>query len=418
MADHLPGASAPLIRSEAWRHVEQTIRAVMHRHAFEEIRTPVLEPTALIARGVGEATDVVSKEMFSFERNDTSYVMRPELTAPVMRAYLQHHLGQQSGEQRLFYLGPCFRAERPQKGRYRQFHQFGTEIIGSSSSRADVETIAVMMAVYAEFGLKDMRLRINSLGSVESRPGYREALRRYFAPYTNQLSSASRDRLKRNPLRILDTKDPAERALMADAPRITDYLDEVCRRHFEEVKSHLTDLGIEFVEDHFLVRGLDYYTRTAFELEHSGIGAQRALAGGGRYDGLAEAVGARSAVAAVGFAAGTERLLLALGASGIELPTTPRIDVWVVAVGPAAERKVPAWLRQMRAAGLRASCSLTSRSLKAQLRLANRSGAKQVVIVGDRELEAGAVQVKDMDRRAQTTVPLEALVGHLDHQSD
>src|SRR5690606_5189820 len=261
------------------------------------------------------------------------YVLRPEITAPVMRAYLQHHLDQRGGVQKLFYIGPCFRAERPQKGRYRQFHQFGCEVIGSEDARADAETIAVMMAVYRAFGIAEYRLRLNSLGDAESRPRYREALRAYLEPYADQLSETSRRRLEANPLRILDTKDERERRLLDDAPRLVDFIDDASRAHYEEVKGLLSDLGVAYEEDPFLVRGLDYYTRTAFELESPNLGAQSALAGGGRYDLLAVEIGAKQPVPAVGFAAGMERLFLALDAQGVELPASPRPDAFFVALG-------------------------------------------------------------------------------------
>ena len=322
--DVLPDASesggSPVPGSAAWRHVEVVVRGVMERFAFEEIRTPILEPLELVARGVGGTTDIVSKEMFAVERTKETYVLRPEITAPVMRAYLQHHLDQRGGAQRLYYLGPCFRAERPQKGRFRQFHQFGTELIGSDDSRADVETIANLRAVYDAFGVTGTRLRLNTLGDAADRPAYRAALQDHFAPHIDALSEASRQRLDANPLRILDTKDERERALLADAPRLTDFVNPEARDHYETVKGLLDDLGVPYVEDPLLVRGLDYYTRTVFELESDDLGAQSALAAGGRYDGLAEAVGSKKPVPAVGYAAGFERAVPRPGGAGLRLP--------------------------------------------------------------------------------------------------
>lgn len=257
--DILPEASQNDVASSAgWRYAESVVRDVMARFNAAEIRTPILEPTELIARGVGMLTDIVSKEMFAFERGDTHYVLRPEVTAPVMRAYLQHRLDQKGGVQKLFYIGPCFRAERPQKGRYRQFHQFGVEVIGTSDARADAEVIVMMMAVYRAFGLEATSLHINSLGDEESRPRYKEALKAFFSTHLGDLSETSRQRLDANPLRILDTKDPDERRLLEDAPRLLDYIDDDSRRHYDEVKGLLADSGIAFREDPFLVRGLDY----------------------------------------------------------------------------------------------------------------------------------------------------------------
>lgn len=410
--DVLPGAESRIACSEAWQHAEREIRAVMHRYAFEEIRTPILEPTGLIARGIGQLTDIVSKEMFSFERGRTSYVLRPELTAPIVRAYLQHHLAQQPGQQRLFYIGPCFRAERPQKGRFRQFHQFGAEILGTPDARADAEVIAVMMAIYDALGVGEVTLRINTLGDAESRPRYREALKAYLLPHANLLTATSRERLDRSPLRILDTKVAQERRLLEDAPRLLDFVDDECLEHYERLKGLLQDLGLPFVEDPFLVRGLDYYSRTAFELEHGGIGAQSALAGGGRYDLLAAEVGSSHPVPAVGFAAGMERLFLALDAIGAPSPSIPPVDAWLIALGEDAQRKAFLLAQELRAAGFRVCSDLRSRSMKSQMRLANRAAARYVVIVGDRELELGSAQVKNMTSGAQTVQPFETLTNY------
>ena len=302
--------------SAEWHYVESVIRDVMERFNVEEIRTPVFEPTELVARGVGEHTDIVTKEMFAFERSGTNYVLRPEVTAPVMRAFLQHHLEQRGGVQKLFYMGPCFRAEQPQKGRYRQFHQFGIEIVGADDPRADVEAIAVMMAVYRAFGVDNTTLRINTLGTPRDRKRYVEALREYLAPYRNELSETSQRRLRKNPLRVLDTKIEHEREILQEAPRLIEYVDEASRNDYEVVKSLLDEIGIGYEEDPFLVRGLDYYTRTTYELESPDLGAQSALAGGGRYDLLAQAIGSDEPVPATGFAAGMERLFLAIEASG------------------------------------------------------------------------------------------------------
>ena len=405
------GASMP--PSPAWRHVESIVRQVMQRYGFEEIRTPVLEPTELVARGVGQATDIVQKEMFAFEQGDTRYVLRPEVTAPVMRAFLQHHLDQRGGVQKLFYIGPCFRAERPQKGRFRQFHQFGSETLGTADARADAETIAVMVDVYRAFGLADMRLRLNSLGSPGDRARYREALADHFEPHAEALSETSRRRLQQNPLRLLDTKVEHEQRLLEDAPRLLDFVDDESRAHYDEVKGWLDDLDVSFEEDPLLVRGLDYYTRTAFELESEALGAQSALAGGGRYDLLAEEIGADAPVPAVGFAAGFERLFLALEAAGYTWPPDPTPDVFLAAIGEEAERFVFKKARALREEGLEVALDLLGRSLKAQMREANRSGAVHTIIVGGRELEAGRAQVKHMPTGEQTEVSFDGLAAFL-----
>ena len=399
--------------SAGWRHLEQTVHEVMARFNMQEIRTPILEPTELVARGVGQLTDIVSKEMFAFERGDTQYVMRPEVTAPVMRAYLQHHLDQRGGVQKLYYIGPCFRAERPQRGRYRQFHQFGSELIGTPDPRADAETIAAMMAVYEALGLREMRLRLNSLGDESSRPTYKNILREYLEPHAHELSQTSRERLRTNPLRILDTKDEKERKLLAHAPLLVEHLGDEERAFYDEVKRILRDLGIEYEEDPFLVRGLDYYTHTTFELESPNLGAQSALAGGGRYDLLAEELGSNTRVPAVGFAAGFERLILALAAEGIALPGSRPPHAFLVALGDEATRRVLPLAQELRKGGIRTGLDLKGRSMKAQMREANRQQARYTVIIGDDEIAAERAQVKRMDDGEQSEVAFTDLVSFL-----
>ncbi|MEM0963817.1 MAG: histidine--tRNA ligase [Bacteroidota bacterium] len=402
---HDSGGSA-VPGSAAWRHVESVVRGVMARFAFEEIRTPILEPVDLVARGVGGTTDIVSKEMFTVERTRETYVLRPEVTAPVMRAYLQHHLDQRGGAQRLFYLGPCFRAERPQKGRFRQFHQFGTELLGSDDPRADAEAIANVRAVYDAFGVGRTRLRLNTLGDAADRPAYRDALRQYFEPYADVLSETSRQRLESNPLRILDTKDERERELLGDVPKMIDYVGAEAREHYEAVKSLLDALAVPYVEDPLLVRGLDYYSRTVFELEHDALGAQGVLAAGGRYDGLAQAVGSKRPVPAVGYAAGIERLFIALAAEGYVLPEADGADVFIVTRGDAAERAGFSLAQTLRQAGLSVDFALGGRSMKAQMKAADRSGAGTAVVLGDDELAAGEAQVRNLEAGEQRAVPL------------
>ena len=404
--------------SAEWRHVETTVRDVMRRHNFEEIRTPILEPTELVARGVGESTDIVQKEMFAFERKDTQYVLRPEITAPVVRSFLQHHLDQRGGVQKLFYLGPCFRAEKPQKGRYRQFHQFGIEILGADEARADAETIAVLMAICEALGLSDLDLRLNTLGTPERRAEYVEALRGYLEPYADELSDTSRRRLERNPLRILDTKVEHEQKLLRDAPQLIDFVGDESLAHYDEVKGLLADLGIEYEEDPRLVRGLDYYTETTFELESPGLGAQSALAGGGRYDRLAEVLGSDAPVPAVGFAAGMERLFLALDAAAVDRPESPTPDVFIAALGDEAERWVFRTSQELRATGLHVAHDLKGRSLKAQMKEANRQNAPYTMIIGGNELEAEAATVKEMESGAQEEVAFDELATYLTRRVD
>ncbi len=411
--DLLPRSQDPLVRVETWRHIEDVIHQIMFRYGFSEIRTPILEPTGLFARGIGTQTDIVTKEMFTFERGQTSYVLRPELTAPIMRSYLQHHLGQQSGVQRLYYMGPCFRAERPQKGRYRQFHQFGAEIIGAEDPRADAEIIAVMMEIYTSLGIRDTQLRINTLGSSEIRKEYSEALISYLMPHRKELTRVSQERLERNPFRILDTKVETERQILENAPRLSDYVDRDTMANYESVKQLLHSVMISFEEDPMLVRGLDYYHRTAFELEHDGIGAQSALAGGGRYDHLAPAIGAKEPIPAVGFAAGMERLILALTTNEIKLPVDAPFDAWIVALGEAAGERAFEFSQALRKGGLRVGLDLQGRSMKAQMRLANRMEAHQVIILAEKEMKLETAMVKNMLTGAQESIPFSELTEYL-----
>lgn len=399
--------------SAAWRFLEATIHEVMAKFNAKEIRTPILEPTELIARGVGATTDIVTKEMFAFERGDKNYVLRPEVTAPVMRAYLQHHLAQKGGVQKLYYIGPCFRAESAQRGRYRQFHQVGMEVIGTPDARADVEVIAAMMAVYEQLGIENLKLRINTLGDAGSRPRYKEALQAYFRPYAADLTEVSRQRLETNPLRILDTKEEKEQHLLADAPLLRDFIDAESAAHYEETKALLAALDIAYVEDPHLVRGLDYYTRTAFELEGGSLGGQKALGGGGRYDLLASDLGSKQPVPGVGFAAGMERLMITLHDEGLGLPEAAPPDVFLVTLGEDAQRWGFAEAQRLRQAGLRVALDLKGRSMKAQMREANRQQAPFTVIVGQDELDAAQAQVKDMAASTQQAIAFAQLATHL-----
>jgi len=399
--------------SRQWQFVEEGIRKVFGRFDFDEIRTPIIEATELIARGIGEHTDIVSKEMFAFTRGSDNYVLRPEITAPVIRSFLEHGFQQYGEVHRLYYIGPCFRAERPQKGRYRQFQQFGCELIGAENARADADVILVMLAIYRSFGLDGFRLRLNSLGNPASRQRYVNRLREYFEPLRGELTETSLKRLDENPLRILDTKVPAERALLDGAPLISDSFDPEDLDHYEQVKELLSASGVSFVEDPFLVRGLDYYTRTAFELELDSLGAQNALAGGGRYDLLGKELGAKDALPAVGFAAGMERLILALAAQQASVPGRPLPDVFLISLGDAAERWVFDTAQTLRSAGLRTTFDEKARSIKAQLREANRRNARWAVIVGDDEIGHQSARVKNMATGDEYTVPFDALTEHL-----
>lgn len=389
MVDILPG------EVEKWQFIESRIRDIARTFHFREIRTPFLEDTGLIARGVGKTTDIVSKELFAFERGDDRYVLRPEGTASVCRAYIEHNLHLKGGVQKFFYMGPMFRAERPQKGRQRQFHQFGAEIMGSADPLADAEVIAFMVALYHSLGIKNTSLRLNSVGDPESREAYKKALVEYFRPNVNLLSDISQKRLETNPMRILDSKEPEDQVLIEHAPVITEYLNEESAKHLRQVQKHLDRLGIEYVEDPRLVRGLDYYTRTAFELTSPDLGSQDALGGGGRYDLLIEELGG-PATPSVGFAAGLERLMIACDALNIPLGTQPELDVYIVTRGDDAKKWAFRHLKPLRDAGLSASMDIANRSMKAQMKEADRELAKWTLIVGDDELQTEQFTLRNM----------------------
>ncbi|MDG5766190.1 histidine--tRNA ligase [Balneolales bacterium ANBcel1] len=406
MADLLPG------EIEQWQALESIIRETARRFHFQEIRTPVLEQTELIARGVGQLTDIVSKEMFAFDRGEDRYVLRPEGTAPVARAYVQHHLSQRGGPQRLFYIGPFFRAERPQKGRQRQFHQFGAELIGASGAIADAEVIAFMMAIYRQIGIRNITLKLNTVGDPASRDAYRKALGDYFHPLRDKLSDISVKRLETNPMRILDSKEPEDQPLKADAPKIIDYLSESSRAHYEAVCGHLNRLAIPFEHDPFLVRGLDYYTETAFELISPDLGSQDALGGGGRYDLLIEEIGGLP-TPSVGFACGIERLMIACEALDIRLGEPAIPDLYFVTRGEAAAQWALEQMPALREKGIVCTMDYSGRSLKAQMKDANRQQARFALIVGEQELADNRFTLRHMAESTEQAVSPESLADHL-----
>ena len=378
-----------------WQALERIVHEEAKKFNFEEIRTPIMEQTELIARGVGQLTDIVSKEMFAFERGDDHYVLRPECTAPVARAFVEHHLEQRGGTQNLYYIGPMFRAEKPQKGRQRQFHQFGAEIIGADDPAADVDIIALMMSIYDRVGITNTTLKINSVGDPKSRKAYKEALQDYFRPNLDEMSDISKERFEKNPLRILDSKEDEDQAFIENAPVITDFLTEETAEHYSRVKELLDELGISYEEDPHLVRGLDYYTRTAFEIISPDLGAQDALGGGGRYDLLIEEIGGQH-TPAVGFAAGMERLMIACEELGIELAEEEMLDVYIVTLGEKARKWAINHLPKLRNAGLSASMDYIGRSIKAQMKDADRENARHTIIVGENELNEGKFTLRNM----------------------
>lgn len=395
-----------------WQAIERIIHEEAEKFNFEEIRTPIMEQTELIARGVGQLTDIVSKEMFAFDRGDDHYVLRPECTAPVARAFVEHHLEQRGGTQNLYYIGPMFRAEKPQKGRQRQFHQFGAEIIGADDPAADVDIIALMMSIYDRVGISNMTLKINSVGDPEDRKTYTKALKDYLRPHLDELSEISQERFEKNPLRILDSKEEEDQPFIDDAPVITDFLSEETAEHYARVKELLNDLDISFEEDPHMVRGLDYYTRTAFELISPDLGAQDALGGGGRYDLLIEEIGGQH-TPAVGFAAGIERLLIACEKLDITLADQEMLDVYIVTLGEEARKWALRHLPKLRKAGLSASMDYIGRSIKAQMKDADRENARHVIIVGGNELAEGKFTLRDMKASEEEQHSFEEILERL-----
>ncbi|GAB5410842.1 MAG: histidine--tRNA ligase [Balneolaceae bacterium] len=392
--------------SPKWRAIEEIIHEEAAKFNFEEIRTPIMEQTELIKRGVGQLTDIVTKEIFTFTKGDSNYVLRPELTAPVVRSFVEHHLAQRGGSQKLYYIGPMFRAERPQKGRQRQFHQFGVEIIGSDDPVADVECIAFMMGIYKRIGIENFNLKINSVGDPESREKYKSVLKDYLKPHFDKLSELSQKRLEKNPLRILDSKEPEDQKFIKKAPVIRDYLNEESSKHFEKVCSYLTSLDIKFTIDPLLVRGMDYYTRTAFELTSPDLGSQDALAGGGRYDLLVEEIGGQP-TPAVGFAAGIERLLIACEELDIKLVEPNLVDVYIISLGDEARSWALTALPKLRANGISATMDYLGRSMRAQMKDANRENASFALIVGDDELEKELFTLRNMKESDEKNLSLE-----------
>ena len=374
-----------------WHRVEAVVRDVLTRAAYQEIRTPIFEETALFARSIGEATDVVGKEMYTFsDRGDRSLTLRPENTASVARALIEHSLYAQ-GLQRLWYLGPMFRYERPQAGRQRQFHQVGVEVLGSDSPRVDAEVIALATQFLQALGLNDLTLLFNSIGDLSDRQRYREALVAYLTPYSTELDADSQDRLERNPLRILDAKDKRTREILQDAPSIHDHLSADSQRRFEHTQQLLEQLGIAYKLDAQLVRGLDYYTHTVFEIQSDALGAQATVCAGGRYDGLVAQLGGPE-VPAVGWASGIERLILLLQQQGSEPAST--LDFYLVSRGEQAEGQALTIAHQLRQLGFAVELDVTGSAFGKQLKRADRSGAIAGLMLGDTEAENGSIQLK------------------------
>lgn len=394
-----------------WRVLEQTVHDFMNRWGYKEIRTPVFEQTDLFVRSVGKNSDVVSKQMYTFlDHGKTSLTLKPELTAPVIRAYIQYNLALSGGVTKLYYIDSLFRQERPQKGRLRQFQQFGIEAIGSPHPEQDAEVITAAYRLLQELGIRTMTLKLNNIGNKSSRVRYRDVLTEFLSDHLDRLSKTSQERIKTNPLRILDTKNPEEQTILEKAPHILDFLDEDDRKHYDEVLTYLDQLGVPYEQDHQLVRGLDYYTRTTFEIISPKLGAQDALCGGGRYDDLVEDLGGKP-TPAIGFAAGIERILLAMDEKNMDsLEPAPRI--YLAAASESARSTIFKLGIDLRNAGLFVDFDILYRSLKSQLREANRLNCVSAIIIGEDELIEGVAQVKDLQSGEQTPVDLDTIADY------
>ena len=397
-------------QSHRWQALKAIIRNTMDNYGYKEIRTPVFERTELFARGVGEETDIVSKEMYSWtDQGGEDLTLKPDLTAPVVRAFIQHNLRELTPINKLYYIDTLFRRERPQKGRYRQFHQFGIEAFGSENPEIDAEVIALSLAVLNNLGLEGLTLKLNSIGSPECRTLYRKAIRSYLKPYLNDLSEISQRRFEKNPLRILDTKIPHEIEILNDIPNVSDSWTPEDKAHFEELKSLLDAMDIQYSLAPRLVRGLDYYTRTTFEITSSALGAQNALCGGGRYDGLVKTLGGK-ATPGIGFAAGMERILLAMGNFDSNINNT---QLYIVGLGDSVRPVVVKLAEDLRQNNIRTNFDPLRRSLKAQMREANKIGARYAILIGDQELESGEAELKDLSTGDQKKIALDKLVDHI-----
>ena len=397
-------------QTKDWQELEMQVHKTSNLYGYSEIRTPIIETASLFNRGVGEETDIVSKEMYSWEDKDKSIIsLRPELTAPVVRSYIQHNLGGQSPLQRLYYIGPSFRRERPQKGRQRQFHQFGVEAIGSANPEQDAEVISLGWDILKSFGIKSLELKLSSIGSKSCRENFKSELVKYLNPFIPKLSEVSQRRLEKNPLRILDTKNKDEIEIVKSAPKIEQFYTKNDQNYFFSVQKFLNDLEIPFKTDPLLVRGLDYYTQTTFEICSENLGAQDALLGGGRYNGLVGSLGGKDAPA-VGFAAGMERVIIAAKNRkkiSHKIPT-----VYAICTNDEAMGILQNSAKQLRSIGYKVICETLRRSMRSQMRDANKSNADYVMIIGDDEFNSSTIQLKDLKNGEQEKVDLEKIISH------
>jgi histidyl-tRNA synthetase len=406
--DILPLDSIQLIK------VENKLRDIFHSYCYTEIRTPIFEETALFARGIGQATDIVGKEMYTFQdKGGTSLTLRPEMTASVVRSFIQHNLNNESMLSKVYYIGPVFRQERPQAGRYRQFHQFGVEALGSQHPSIDAEIISITSDVYNAFNIKDCELKINSVGCPNCRTQYKDILKTALLKVIDNLSEESKKRIETNPLRVLDSKDIKDKEATINVPLLLNYLCDECATHFEKVKSYLDGLEIKYVVDARIVRGLDYYTKTAFEFVTNSLGSQDALAGGGRYDLLVEELGGAKTFA-IGAAAGMERLMIMLEKQSSNIFVDDKDLLFIVAIDDAVRLKALKLANEIRRHGLSVDLDFNSRSVKAQFREANRKKAKAVLVISSDDLAKGIITIKTMLTGKQKEIAKDLIVQEID----
>ncbi len=404
MNDILPG------EIETWQFLEATARQVFGTYGFAEIRTPAVEKTELFCRSIGETTDIVEKEMYTFDdKSDNSLTLRPEGTAPVMRSFIQNKLYNLDPVSKLYYMGPMFRYERPQKGRYRQFHQIGAEVLGVEDPKIDAQVLAMLHQYFCQIGIEAVSLQVNSLGCPECRPAYRQQLIEYLEQRLDKLCADCQRRYQSNPLRVLDCKAAGCKEATVDAPSMLEHLCGACDEHFNTVKKHLTALAIPFEVNARMVRGLDYYVRTTFEMVTDQLGSQNAVAAGGRYDGLVQSLGG-PALPGIGFAIGVERLVLMKGADKIA-PTVPQL--FIAALGDEAADQAFVLMTKLQRAGIQAEMEYQGKSLKAQMRRANKLKANYTLILGEEELKSGQAQLKNMVDSSQSPVVLDRLAETL-----
>lgn len=415
MLTNAPKGTKDMMPDQAykWHYIEKAFTEICRKYGFDEIRTPVFEHTELFQRGVGDTTDIVQKEMYTFQDyGKRSITLKPEGTSPVVRAYTEHKLYAGVQPTKLYYNIPCFRYEKPQSGRLREFHQFGVETFGTADMMADAEIISLAYDFLQEMGITDIKLRINSVGCPHCRKKHREALREFLKPKYDQLCDTCKDRFDRNPMRIIDCKSPVCHELVQGAPMMIDYMCDDCADAFEQLKSNLDAMGIEYTVDPGIVRGLDYYTKTAFEFVTTKIGAQGTVCGGGRYDHLVEEIGG-PATPGVGFGLGKERLLLTMEACGVEIPEPAGADVFIAVMGDEAKAAGLKLMRELRQNGLAVQMDIMGRNIKNQFKYANRIHASKTVVIGQDELENDSFTIKNMETSEQVTVPMGRLAEEL-----